>query len=74
MKTCTHCHRVLPLDAFGAHAGRADGKDNRCRECKTREQRARRATPQGRAEANAAARAYYRRKSSGIARERADAA
>lgn len=34
MKTCTVCHETKPMDAFYKHAGRSDGIDNRCKECK----------------------------------------
>jgi hypothetical protein len=66
MYTCIHCRRDLPRDAFGNHKGRRDDRSTVCRDCKNAKQRARRSTPEGRAEAAAAASAHYWRKKAGI--------
>jgi len=42
MKRCPRCTRVLPLDAFGKHKGKADGLTSRCRECNAEAARSRR--------------------------------
>ena len=33
-KQCTKCQSILPLDCFGEDKSRADGKANRCKECR----------------------------------------
>jgi hypothetical protein len=62
VKTCTRCGKKKPLEMFPRHARKRDGHGARCLDCKNAEQRALRATPEGREAANIAARAYYRRR------------
>lgn len=38
MKTCCVCKEVLPLEYFGSHAGRKDGKQTYCKRCSKVEQ------------------------------------
>lgn len=46
-KTCTKCHRELPLSAFGNHRLTKDELTYRCRECGSKHSRAWSLTPSG---------------------------
>jgi hypothetical protein len=36
VKTCTKCHRGLPIEAFGPHKHTRDRKESWCHDCKRR--------------------------------------
>lgn len=61
MKTCTGCGEEKPLEAFGKRTGVRDGRQARCRACRSAAYRAKPKTEEGRARQREAQRRYRER-------------
>jgi hypothetical protein len=46
-KRCSKCNRILPIEKFNKCSKSKDGHRNKCRDCRTKEQRIYRKTGQG---------------------------